>query len=412
MSTQLGKHWDASYEWKAVLLMALGFGLVNLDRFIIYPLFPVMMVDLHLDYQDLGMISAVLAIAWGTSSVFAGRLSDRVGRRKVMIPAVLVFSTLSGLTGLAGSITTLLMIRAIMGVAEGAYTPSSIAATAEASKLSRVGMNVGIQQLSAPLIGMGLAPVLATQLLHIVPSWRWIFVLAALPGFVMAWLMYRVMRDTHAAAREGHTQHHWREVFRYRNVVLNTIGMFCWLSCLIVLSAMMPNYLTDYLHLSIDQMGVVVSALGIGGAVGMLALPALSDHVGRKPVLILSLILELPLLIVLMGTGKAPALLFSLLFAISFLNSGAIVLTVGPLTAESVPHSLISTATGIVVGLGEIIGGGVAPAIAGAMAKAYGIETIFYIATGGIAMGIVVAFGLRETRSTQPKPIAKPLAST
>jgi MFS family permease len=91
--------WDARYEWKAVAMLALGFGLVGLDRFIILPLFPVMMPDLGLNYQDLGNISAVLAIAWGISSIFMGRLSDRIGRRKVLIPAVLLFSLLAGVPG-------------------------------------------------------------------------------------------------------------------------------------------------------------------------------------------------------------------------------------------------------------------------------------------------------------------------
>ena len=36
------KQWDTAYEWKAVLLLGLGFGLVGLDRWIIAPLFPCM----------------------------------------------------------------------------------------------------------------------------------------------------------------------------------------------------------------------------------------------------------------------------------------------------------------------------------------------------------------------------------
>ncbi|WP_371858284.1 MFS transporter [Pseudomonas sp. ERMR1:02] len=190
------KKWDSAYEWKAVALLALGFGLVGLDRFIILPLFPVMMRDLNLNYQDLGNISAVLALAWGISSIFMGRLSDRIGRRKVIIPSVIVFSLLAGLSGLATGVGALLLIRAVMGVAEGAFTPTSIAATAEASHPKRLGMNIGIQQSFFPLLGLGLAPIVATQLLLIVPSWRWVFVLVSVPGFLIAWALYRVLRIT------------------------------------------------------------------------------------------------------------------------------------------------------------------------------------------------------------------------
>ena len=57
--------WDSQYEWKAVLLLALGFGLVGLDRWMIGPLYPLMMKDLNLDYQDLGNIMGILGLAWG-----------------------------------------------------------------------------------------------------------------------------------------------------------------------------------------------------------------------------------------------------------------------------------------------------------------------------------------------------------
>lgn len=61
--------WDTRYEFKAIGLLTIGYGLVGLDRFIINPLFPVMQKDLGLDYQDMGLISASLALAWGTAAL-------------------------------------------------------------------------------------------------------------------------------------------------------------------------------------------------------------------------------------------------------------------------------------------------------------------------------------------------------
>ena len=61
--------WDRKYEVRAVSLLSIGFGLVGIDRFMIAPLFPSMMTDLHLNYQDLGNITAALSIAWGLLSL-------------------------------------------------------------------------------------------------------------------------------------------------------------------------------------------------------------------------------------------------------------------------------------------------------------------------------------------------------
>jgi len=395
------KKWNARYEYAAVAMLALGFGLVGLDRFIILPLFPVMMADLKLDYQDLGNISAVLAIAWGISSIYMGRLSDRIGRRKVLIPAVLLFSLLAGLSGLANGIAALLLIRAVMGVSEGAFTPTAIATTAESSHPARRGLNIGIQQAFFPILGLGLAPILATQLLLILPSWRWVFVVVSLPGFLLAWLMYRHLRETRPVAvttqLQGQAQGRWLDALRYRNVPLNILGMFCMLTSLFVLSVMMPNYLTDYLHLSLQQMGFVMSAIGLGGFIGQLLLPGLSDRVGRKPVVLGSFIATGLCIALLMRTGAEPLTLFVLLFLTTFFNFSMICMTVGPITSESVPLPLVSTATGLVVGIGEVFGGGVAPALAGFIAQHHGIQYTLYLALGGAILGLLVASALGET---------------
>ncbi|KWR73003.1 MULTISPECIES: MFS transporter [Pseudomonas] len=397
--------WNARYEYTAVAMLALGFGLVGLDRFIILPLFPVMMSELHLDYQDLGNISAVLAIAWGISSIFMGRLSDRIGRRKVLIPAVLLFSLLAGLSGLANGVAALLLIRAVMGVSEGAFTPTAIAATAESSHPSRRGLNIGIQQAFFPILGLGLAPILATQLLLVLPSWRWVFVVVSLPGFLLAWFMYRRLRETRApaAAEAPQEQGRWLDALRYRNVPLNILGMFCMLTSLFVLSVMMPNYLTDYLHLGVQQMGFVMSAIGLGGFIGQLLLPGLSDRLGRKPVVLGSFVATGACIWLLMHTGAEPLTLFALLFLTTFFNFSMICMTVGPLTGESVPLPLVSTATGLVVGIGEVFGGGVAPALAGYIAQHHGIQYTLYLALGGVALGLAAASLLRETAPLRRK---------
>jgi MFS family permease len=404
-----------SYEWKAVALLTLGFGLVGIDRFMIMPLFPVMMRDLNLDYQDLGHITGALSVAWGLSAMFMGNLTDKVGFRKVIIPAMVVFSLLAGLSGFAGGVGSLIIIRALMGFAEGAYTPASIIATLDASKPTRHGLNIGIQQTAMPLFGLGIAPIVVTQLLKVVP-WHWIFGLVSIPGLIVAYLTYKVLRNAAPTRTAQHevvelVKHRWHEVFRYRNISLNIIGMFCWLTCVIVLSALFPSYLVDYLHLTLEQMGFVLSAIGIGGALGALLMPALSDKLGRKPVVVVSVIGAFAGLALLSKTGPNPTLLFVFLMLTLFFVFSLITLTVGPLSAEAVPPGLMSTASGIVVGAGEAFGGGIAPAVAGFVAKHFGIQYILHLGLGALVIGFFAALLLKESSPLHAKTEIPAVAS-
>jgi sugar phosphate permease len=95
--------------------------------------------------------------------------------------------------------------------------------------------------------------------------------------------------------------------------------------------------------------------------------------------------------------------LFIGLFVVSFFCLGNVALITGPIATEAAPAGLISSAIGIVVGSGEIFGGGVAPSIAGYIANNYGIENVLYVALTGVTLGIVVSLFLRET---SPRKIA------
>src|SRR5262249_21095776 len=136
--------------------------------------YPVIARDLHLDYSDIGLITGALAIAWGIAALLMGNLSDHVGRRRVLTVSMVVFALLIGASGLAQGLSMLILVRVVMGFADGAYTPVSIAGTLEASAPQRSGRNIGIQQTMMPLFGLGLSPLFVAFALKYI-EWRYVF---------------------------------------------------------------------------------------------------------------------------------------------------------------------------------------------------------------------------------------------
>jgi len=370
--------WDGAYEFKVVALMTIGFGLVGLDRFIINPLFPVIQKELNLNYQDLGLISGILALAWGLSSAMSGPMSDRYGRKRVLVPAVIVFSLLVASTGLATGLFSMLLLRGLMGLAEGAYVPSSIVATIEASKPSRMGLNIGIQQMAAPFVGLGLGPIIGITLLDVLPSWHWVFAVIALPGLVLAYVMSKVMRESQGSVQaiQSAEQVSFKDILPIKSVWVHTLVMVCMFTSAIPLAIFFPNYMTDYLHLSLESMSQMMIGLGLGSLTGTVILPALSDRLGRKPLMVVGTLVSVVCVAWLPTIQLAGMELFAAIFLISFMNAGVIAITIGPLTHLTTPAHLVGTATGVGVGAAEMIGGAIAPAIAGAMAQHIGIEMV------------------------------------
>jgi len=410
-----GIKWDTKYEFKAIALLALAWGFVGVDRFMIMPIFPLMAKELHLDYSAIGIIGGALSLAWGVSAFFVGGLSDKYGRKAVIIPSMIIFSLLAGISGLAAGMASMVVIRALIGVSEGAFAPAAMVATIEVSKPSRQGFNYGVQNMAMPLFGMALAPLFVGYLLSVGLHWRWAFALVTVPGLIVAAFLGKVLRSPKASEVAAHTaikdasDHKFTDVFKFHNVPLNILMMLGWLAAEITLLIFYPSYLTDKLHLTIPQMIFVLSACGFGAAAGSFVLPASSDFLGRKTVSLVGGVLCLIFLLLLRAAGPNPGLLFLLLFLVTFCSQGLIGLTVGPMAIESVPAKLMSTSSGVVIGIGEIFGGGCIPIIGGFVAKHFGLPNIFSICIGGLIVGILVACFVKETA---PRKVAAALRTS
>lgn len=411
--------WDTDYEWKIVLLLGLGFGLVGMDRFVIGPLWNTIAADLGLDPGAIGTLAGLTAVAWGTFAIVFGRLADIWGHRRILIWSVLLYSLFGGITGLAGSMAFFIAARTLLGVFEGAYTPTSFAAVAVASKPSRRGLNQGLQQCGVSLLGLALAPILATQLLAAGLSWRLIFVLIAAPGFIVAALLAKVLRepkDTQGAAALGMIPHGSRAdshgllagffgPLKSSNVVVCTVALLGAMCGLFTLAAMVPVYLEQFVKLPIAEMGLVTSAIGFGGFLGQFSWPGLSDRIGRKPVCTMGFAAAAVAVYWFIQIPGGVSTLFVPLFLASYFCFGNIALITGPIATESAPAGLVAASIGLVVGVGEIFGGGLGPIMGSFVIPNYGFVGPLYVALFGMVLGLLASLLLKETA---PRKIGVP----
>jgi MFS family permease len=116
-----------------------------------------------------------------------------------------------------------------------------------------------------------------------------------------------------------------------------------------------------------------MALLGISAAVFAFVVPGLSDKLGRKPVVVVfSLIGVLYPLAVLNYTGS-PVLLGAIIF-IGWSASGVFPIFMATIPSETIPVKYVATSLGLIVCVGEVVGGAMGPPIAGKLADLYGLQ--------------------------------------
>jgi EmrB/QacA subfamily drug resistance transporter len=104
--------------------------LTALDQTVVLPAIPQMAATLHGGVHLSWVVSAYLLTTTATTPVY-GKLSDQLGRRPVLVPALIIFMAASVVCALAGSVTMLIIGRALQGLGGGALLSVAQAAVAD-----------------------------------------------------------------------------------------------------------------------------------------------------------------------------------------------------------------------------------------------------------------------------------------
>lgn len=389
----------AAYQIWVVGLLSLNFGIVFFDRNAPNFLMPFIQHDLGFSNKAVGLLSSALSLTWAIAGFVVGGLSDRMGKQKIVVVwASLAFCLCSFVSGAAGSFMVLFAARLLMGVAEGGIMPVSHAMIVEEVAPARRGMAMGIgQNLGSNLLGSFVAPLV---LVWIANTWGWRegFYLAALPGIVTAALIAFTLREPPREAHE-HAERPkvtMREAFGNRNVILCAAIAVLLVSYLVVCWAFMPLYLTKVRGLAPETMSWMMAVLGISAGLGSFLVPAISDAIGRKPVMIgfsaLGMLLPLG---ALYYTGGSWGL--ATIFFFGWGLNGLFPMFMATIPSESVDPRLAATLTGMVMGAGEVLGGVLSPFVAGAAADVWGLGAPLWIMLGLALAATVLALGLLES---------------
>ena len=274
------------------LLLAIHL-LNHLDRQILTAVFPLIQAEWQLDDAQLGLAAALVSLARVLVMLPAGWLADRRGRLWMLRLADAGWGGLAVLSGLAGQFWQFLLLRAGVGLADGANGPADIAFLSEAYPQERRGRAVALYSLgmyTGSTLGFAFGAVVGAQW-----SWRLAFIIPGLVGCLLGGLVFRLrapaVPDVGAIRElplrrvypEGETRRvappRPTRAMASRPVVGGLLGGVFGLMALTALMSWTPTFMVRYHASSVAQAGLASSLVFLpAGVLGTLLGGWLSDR--------------------------------------------------------------------------------------------------------------------------------------
>ena len=360
-------------------------------------------IDWDLTPQQMGWIGSVNSIGMAIGALLFGIWADKIGRKKIFIITLLIFSIASGISALTTTLSVFLIFRFFIGLGLGGELPVASTLVSEIVPAKDRGRIIVLLE-SFWAFGWLLASLISY---FIIPSfgWRIALIISALPAFYALYLRLKLpdspafsakkteKRTVFQNMKEVWSKEYARSTFvlwvLWFTVVFSYYGMFLWLPSVMVMKGF-----------SMIQSFEYVLIMTLAQLPGYYSAAWLIERMGRKFVLV-TYLLGTAASALVFGAAESTAILIVSGILLSFFNLGAW----GALYAyspEQYPAVIRGTGSGMAAAIGRV-GGILGPLLVGSLVSAgYSISYIFTIFCISIVIGVIaVAFFGKETRQIE-----------
>jgi len=356
----------------------------------------------NLNPEQMGWIGSVNSIGMAVGAFVFGIFADRVGRKKIFIITLVMFSVASGLSALTTTLAAFLVLRFFVGMGLGGELPVASTLVSESVEAKERGRIVVLLE-SFWAAGWLIAAIISY---FIIPDfgWRWALFITALPALYAIYLRINLPDSPQFTAKRvrdrtftQNIKEVWSKAYArptlmlwilWFTVVFSYYGMFLWLPSVMVMKGF--SMITSFKYVLI---------MTIAQLPGYFTAAWLIERAGRKFVLVVYL-LGTAASAYVFGNADSTVMLVTSGAFLSFFNLGAW----GALyayTPEQYPSVIRATGAGMAAAIGRV-GGILGPLLVGTLVtKGYEIGFIFTIFCIAVVIGVLaVVFLGKETKQT------------
>ncbi len=333
---------------------------------IIAPILPKIGAELQTSESLLGNLVTVYATMLGICAIMVGPLSDKIGRRKILLLGSLGMTVFLLLHGVANNFTSLLILRACAGMAGGVLSGAAVSYVGDYFPYEKRGWANGWIMSGiamGQILGIPLGTFLAEEF-----GFKFPFMLfGIIMGITFILILFKVpqpdvvLRSQKITIRNSFIQ--YRDLLSKRDIKAVAFSYFLMFLSLSIYIIYLPAWLSVEFNVTVSQIGWVFFAGGIMNAFAGPRAGKLSDQVGRKKMIIWSCIG----LALLMALTTYVIIGFWVAFIMFPLAMMLIAMRISPfqaLSSELVQSNNRGSLMSLLVAIGNI-GAGMAGALAG-----------------------------------------------
>ena len=342
-----------------------------------------------------------------------GRLADKYGRRPTLMINIAIYSLLELLSGFSPNLTTLIVLRALFGIAMGGEWGVGSALTMETVPAKSRGIVSGLLQAGYPS-GYLLASIVFGVLYQYI-GWRGMFFVGVIPALLVLYVRSNVSESPAWVAMEKKAARPSLLATLKRNWVLSIYAI-------ILMTAfnffshgtqdLYPTFLREQHHFDPHTVSLIAIVLNIGAICGGLLFGSLSERIGRRRAICIAALIALPVL-PLWAFSSTPVLLAIGAFLMQISVQGA--WGVIPVHLNEIsPDEIRATFPGLVYQLGNLlasVNATMQASFAVSNNNNYGLAMAVVAGTVAVVIAVLILFS-RERRGIDMTKSAQEVAAT
>lgn len=189
---------NIAYNKPAIVGISISLFMMNLDTSIVSVGLPTMIKDLHTTFVSGQWFVLIYLLVLTALLIAAGRLGDIIGKRKLYLAGIAIFTTASLLCGISGNATLLTLSRGIQGLGAALILSLSMAIATELTPKNQLGRTMGILSTITAL-GIASGPTVGGLLLSTL-GWQSMFLVNIPFGVIAYWLGYKFINTSRNSA--------------------------------------------------------------------------------------------------------------------------------------------------------------------------------------------------------------------